>query len=86
LGFLPDAPRNKLYVDPWFPEWLPDLTMRNLRIGRHKLDIRFWREDARTEFEVIKGEPDLVERCDIASKIAELRAPSALTRPLLHMA
>jgi hypothetical protein len=33
--------------------WLPDLTMRNLRIGRHKLDIRFWREDAQTAFEVI---------------------------------
>jgi glycogen debranching enzyme len=72
LGFLPDARRNKLYVDPWFPTWLPDLTMRNLRIGRHKFDIRFWREDARTEFEVIKGEPDLVERCDIVSKLAEM--------------
>jgi hypothetical protein len=47
---------------PLLPAWLPDLTMRNLRIGRHKLDIRFWREDAQTKFEVIKGEPDLVER------------------------
>ena len=84
LGFLPDAPRNKLYVDPLLPAWLPDLTMRNLRIGRHKLDIRFWREDAQTAFEVIKGEPELVERCDIASKIAQLRAPFDLTRPLAH--
>jgi hypothetical protein len=66
------------------PAWLPDLTMRNLRIGRHKLDIRFWREDAQTAFEVIKGEPGLVERCEIASKIAQLRAPSDLTRPLAH--
>jgi hypothetical protein len=39
------------------------------------------RQGAQTHFEVIKGEPDLVERCDIASKIAELRAPSDLTRP-----
>jgi len=82
LGFLPDAPRNKLYVDPWLPAWLPDLTMRNLRLGKHKFDIRFWREDARTEFEVVKGDPDLVERCDVASKLSELwgtfrsRAPS----------
>jgi glycogen debranching enzyme len=82
LGFLPDAQRNKLYVDPLLPAWLPDLTMRNLRIGGHKLDIRFWREDAQTAFEVIKGEPELVERCEIASKIAQLRAPSDLTRPL----
>src|SRR3984957_4022094 len=72
LGFLPDAPRNKLYVDPWLPAWLPDLTMRNLRLGKHKFDIRFWREDALTEFEVVKGDPDLVERCDVASKLSEL--------------
>jgi len=25
LGFQPDAPRNKLYVDPSLPIWLPDL-------------------------------------------------------------
>ena len=72
LGFLPDAPRNKLYVDPLLPEWLPDLTVRDLRIGAHKLDIRFWRQDGQTAFEVIKGDPGLVERCDVASKRAQL--------------
>jgi glycogen debranching enzyme len=71
LGFMPDAPRNKLYVDPSLPMWLPDLTVRDLRIGNHKLDIRFWREDEKTLFDVIKGNPHLVERCDIASKLAE---------------
>jgi glycogen debranching enzyme len=85
LGFLPDAPRNKLHVDPWLPAWLPDLTMRNLRIGKHKFDIRFWREDALTEFEVVKGDPDLVERCNVASKLSELWAPSGLTRPPAHV-
>jgi hypothetical protein len=45
LGFLPDAPHNKLYVDPWLPPWLPDLRILGLRVGRHKLDIRFRRED-----------------------------------------
>ena len=72
LGFLPDAPRNKLYVDPLLPAWLPDLTVRDLRIGAHKLDIRFWRQDGQTAFEVIKGDPGLVERCDVASKRAQL--------------
>src|SRR5215813_4717085 len=57
LGFLPDAPRNKLYVDPSLPVWLSDLTMRDLRVGKHKLDIRFWREGEETAFEVITGEP-----------------------------
>jgi hypothetical protein len=32
LGFLPDAPRNKLYVDPLLPDWLPDITIRDLRL------------------------------------------------------
>ena len=44
LGFLLDTPRNKLYVDPLLPDWLPDITISDLRLGRHKFDIRFWRE------------------------------------------
>ena len=76
LGFLPDAPRNKLYVDPSLPRWLPDLTVQDLHIGKHKLDLRFWREGEETAFEVIAGDPKLVERCDIASKIAQLRTAS----------
>jgi hypothetical protein len=76
LGFLPDAPRNKLYVDPALPVWLPDLVVQDLRIGRHKIDIRFWREGEQTAFEVIKGDPKLVERCDIASTVARLRTAS----------
>jgi len=76
LGFLPDAPRNKLYVDPSLPRWLPDLTIQDLRVGKHKLDIRFWREGEETAFEVIKGDPKLVERCDVVSKVAQLRTAS----------
>jgi glycogen debranching enzyme len=76
LGFLPDAPRNKLYVDPSLPRWLPDLTVQDLRVGKHKLDIRFWREGEQTAFEVIKGDPKLVERCDVVSKAAQLRMAS----------
>ena len=54
LGFLPDAPRNKLYVDPSLPKWLPDLTVQDLQLGKHKLDIRFWRDGEQTAFEVIR--------------------------------
>jgi hypothetical protein len=64
LGFLPDAPRNKLYVDPLLPTWLPDLTIQDLRIGKHKFSIHFRREGERTEFEVFEGEAKLVERCE----------------------
>jgi hypothetical protein len=73
LGFMPDAPGNRLYVDPDLPAWLPDLTVRDLHIGRHKLDIRFWRDGGETAFEVIKGDAQVVERCDVAAKMAALR-------------
>jgi glycogen debranching enzyme len=76
LGFLPDAPRDKLYVDPSLPIWLPDLTVQDLRIGRHRLTIRFWREGERTEFEVTKGDRKVVERCDLPAKIELLRHSS----------
>ena len=80
LGFLPDAPRNKLYIDPSLPRWLPDLTVHDLRVGKHKLDIRFWREGEETAFEVIKGDPSLVERCDpgIQGRAAENRVRCTL--------
>jgi hypothetical protein len=52
------------------------LTVRDLRIGKHKLDIRFWTEGERTAFEVIKGDPGVVERCDITTKVAQLRVAS----------
>jgi glycogen debranching enzyme len=61
LGFMPDAPRNRLYVDPWLPEWLPDLTVRGLRIGNNKIDIRFWRDAEETKFQVLNGDPSIVE-------------------------
>src|SRR6266481_6078505 len=76
LGFLPDARRNRLYIDPFLPPWLPDLTVRDLRIGRHKLTLRFWTKGGQTEFEVIKGDPAVVERCDITSKLTQLKVAS----------
>jgi hypothetical protein len=60
------------------PAWLPDLTVRNLHIGKHKLDIHFWRAAECTAFEVIKGDPKLVERCELATKAAQLRTASDL--------
>ena len=60
LGIVPDAPRGKLYVDPLLPGWLPDLALLDLHVGRHKFDIRFWRDGDQTQFEVLKGDPKAV--------------------------
>jgi glycogen debranching enzyme len=79
LGFMPDAPHNKLYVDPSLPAWLPDLTMRDLRIGKEKIDIRFWRKGEETAFAVIKGDPNLVEHCPIGDSFAQMFGAAGAT-------
>jgi glycogen debranching enzyme len=71
LGFRPDAPRGKLYVDPSLPEWLPDLTVLDLRVGKHRFDIRFWRDGEETQFEVLQGDPKAVERRSFSSQFEQ---------------
>jgi glycogen debranching enzyme len=66
LGLQQDAPRGKLYVDPALPNWLPDITLTDLRLGRRRFDIRFWRDGDDTAFKVLKGNPDAVERMSIS--------------------
>ncbi len=62
LGFEPDAPAGMLYLDPVLPNWLPDLLVRDLRVGTHEFDIRFERDGERTRFEVLRGDPAAVKR------------------------
>jgi glycogen debranching enzyme len=62
LGLQQDAPRGKLYVDPALPAWLPDVKLIDLRLGRRRFDIRFWRDGKETLFEVLKGKRSAVER------------------------
>lgn len=62
LGLQPDAPHKRLYIDPILPGWLSDLTLRNLRVGKQVFDIRFWRTDDMTQFEVLRGDPAWIAR------------------------
>jgi glycogen debranching enzyme len=55
LGLRPFAPFRLLLVDPDLPAWLPDLTLRGLRVGGATLDIRFHRErDGTTGWKVLR--------------------------------
>src|SRR5262249_42111803 len=73
LGFVPDAPRGKLHVDPLLPAWLPDLTVLDLRVGGHCFDIRFWREGAKTQFELLRGDQDAIERSSFGATFGQLK-------------
>ena len=66
LGLQQDAPRGKLYVDPALPDWLPDVTLTDLRLGRERFNIRFWRDGKDTVFKMLAGNPDAVKRMSIA--------------------
>jgi glycogen debranching enzyme len=62
LGIQPDAPEGRLYVDPDLPEWLPDLRLIDLRLGRRTFDIQFWRDGEETKYEVLRGDAKVVQR------------------------
>jgi len=54
LGLYPYAPLNLLLVDPHLPDWLPDLTLNELKVGESRVSIRSYREkNGDSEYEVL---------------------------------
>lgn len=54
LGLYPYAPLNMLMLDPHLPEWLPQITLANLRVGDAAVTIRFFRkENGTSDYELI---------------------------------
>jgi glycogen debranching enzyme len=67
LGIYPYAPLKLLLIDPQLPEWLPEITLQNLRMGQAAADIRFYREKSgRSSFEIL----------DTRGKLRVVRQPS----------
>jgi glycogen debranching enzyme len=51
LGLRPLTPFGVVAVDPHLPDWLPTLTLRNVRLGHGSGELRFWRDRrGRTRF------------------------------------
>jgi glycogen debranching enzyme len=46
LGLLPLAATNTLVLDPLLPAWMPELILRDLRVGDAKVTLRFWRHES----------------------------------------
>ncbi len=68
LGIYPYAPLRMLLVDPWLPEWLPEITLRGLRVGEAVVDLRFFRQKdgGRSDYEVL----------DLRGRLHVVRQPS----------
>lgn len=66
LGVTPYAPLQALVVDPHLPEWLPEITLRQVRVGDAEADLRFRRlADGNSDYDVL----------DIRGKLRVLRQP-----------
>jgi glycogen debranching enzyme len=59
LGLNADAHRKKLLIDPVLPPWLPEITLYKLRVGKARIDLRFWRDGEATCHEVLATEGEL---------------------------
>ncbi len=77
LGIVPDAPRGKLYLDPLLPSWLPDITVSDLQLGKHRFDIRFWRDGETTKFQLLRGDTNMVEQIRAEGCFDRLKAWAA---------
>jgi glycogen debranching enzyme len=54
LGIYPFAPLHTLFLDPHLPDWLPELTITNLRVGDAAVDLRFFRKTGgHSDYEVL---------------------------------
>jgi hypothetical protein len=53
LGLYPYAPLRLLLLDPHLPTWLPEITLRGLRVGEATATIRFYRKpNGTSDYEV----------------------------------
>jgi glycogen debranching enzyme len=60
LGLYPYAPLDLLVVNPHLPDWLPELTVRGLRVGQAQATIRFYRtSDGSSSYHVEETEGTL---------------------------
>ena len=57
LGLWTYAPLNVLFIEPHLPEWLPELVLRDVRVGRASFSLHFKRQrDGTTDYRVLRRE------------------------------
>lgn len=60
LGLYPYAPLHLLLIDPHLPTWLPDITLRGLRVGQASTTIRFYRKPSgSSDYEILDKQGSL---------------------------
>ena len=60
LGIYPYAPLNALFVDPWLPDWLPEISLENVSVGDATVSLHFRRnKDGETDYTIEQQDGDL---------------------------
>ena len=75
LGICPYAPLNVLFIDPWLPDWLPELSVEDLHVRDAHVSLRFRRNtEGRTEYTVerLDGELHVLRHSNPWSLTADL--------------
>jgi glycogen debranching enzyme len=80
LGLLPLAPIGTLVLDPVLPTWMPEVVVRDLRVGGATVTLRCWRDGDRTKWEVlhkqgtlhIVRQPPLEAQVDVVDRAVAL--------------
>ena len=65
LGIRPYAPSNTLFVDPWLPDWLPEVRLENMAVGGATVSLHFRRnQDGETDYTVdrLDGNLDILRQ------------------------
>jgi glycogen debranching enzyme len=78
LGWDCDAPREKLYLDPFLPDWVEEIILKGIRVGSKRVDLRVYSHDGKTTLKVLQGDAEVITVrpqplfCDrLAAHIAE---------------
>jgi glycogen debranching enzyme len=60
LGLQPFAPLKMLFVDPYLPPWLPEITLSRMRVADATVSLRFARApDGRSDYEILEKQGTL---------------------------
>jgi glycogen debranching enzyme len=55
LGLQPYAPLNMLFIDPHLPPWLPEITIKGMRVANAVISLRFFRKaDGHSDYEILE--------------------------------
>jgi glycogen debranching enzyme len=55
LGLQPYAPLRMLFIDPFLPDWLPEITIGRMRVAEATVSLRFFRKrDGGSDYEVLE--------------------------------